>query len=192
MLIACTIALGLSTTSALASTDPARLVLRLGDLPAGFHASRAGVVDNAAAAKAGPVSHATYERWGRLSGYDAYFDREAALSDFLKGAISVESSSNVYRSPVGAHQSFNSTRAACSKPPITRLSTGGARLGQESVLCAFTRKSNGYTFQVFAIEWRRGPVKAGLIAAGIKGGISPTEALALAEKQDQLIARNLH
>jgi hypothetical protein len=175
----------------LASADPARLVLRLGDLPAGFHAARARVVDNAAAAKDGPVSLATFERWGRLSGYEADFDREAALSDFFKGAISVESSSNVYSSSAGAERSFNSARAACSKPPITRLSTGGARLGQESVLCAFTRKSKGYRFQVFAIEWRRGPVKAGLIAAGIKGGISPTEALALAQKQDQLIARNL-
>jgi hypothetical protein len=176
--------LAIVTGAALASTDPKGLVLRLQDMPTGFKVKSASVKSAAAAVKEGGVTLAELKSWGYVTGYEADFDRDVSLSNALTGPIEINSSASVYRTKQGVARSLASSAAVCNKRPYEELSVG-AKIGDEAHLCSATSKANGYTYQTYAVLWRRGVMKAAVIVAGIKGGVSPEQAVALAKLQDK-------
>lgn len=173
-----------AASGAAPAPDPRSLALRLPDLPAGFKVKSASVKSAAAAVKEGGVSLAELKSWGYVTGYFAVFDRDVGLSDALTGAIAIESTASVYRTKPGVKKSLASSAAACSKPPARELPVG-ARIGDEAHLCSVVKKSGGYTFQSYVVLWRRGDLKASVLITGIKGGVSPDQAVSLARVQDK-------
>jgi hypothetical protein len=171
-----------------AGTDPKSYVLELRDLPTGFDLISGRSVDNETAARESRSTLAQFRAWGRLGGYDRTFERKVDISRPIKGAALIESAASVYRTAEGAHASLAETRTGCAKPPSKRLPVV-ARIGHERILCAVVHSAGGHTYQTYAVLWRRGNVKATALATGIRGGISKSEAIALARTQDARIAR---
>jgi hypothetical protein len=170
---------------ALASADPRGFVLRLQDMPTGFKVKSAGVKSAASAVKEGGVTLAQLKSWGYVAGYEADFDRDVTPADAVSGgAIEILSAASVYRTKQGAEKSLASSAAVCNKSPSQELSVG-AKIGDEAHLCSGTSKSNGYTFKTYILLWRRGALKAAVIVAGLKGGVSPGLAVSLAKVQDK-------
>ena len=185
------VALAICPSARPATADPAAYVLRLANLPTGFTVESQGVFDNAAAAKESATSVAQYVRWGRMTGYEREFAREASLGDLVRGALQISSSASIYKSVSGARASTAETIRRCRQPPAKTLSLQ-EKIGEQRALCSSRMKSGGYTIQVYVVVWRRGVVKAGVAAAGLSGAISSSEAVALARKQDAAIRRALN
>jgi hypothetical protein len=167
-----------------ASRDPKNMVLRLQDMPTGFELTKSHYESVTAAAKSSSVSVAQYKAWGYLTAYESDFSKNGSLGDLFSGASQIASSVTVYGTSTGAGKSLASSVASCNKPPFEELSVG-ARIGDESHLCSARHKSGGVTAQVYAVLWRRGQLKAGLIVAGVVGGTSPDVAVKLAKLQDK-------
>lgn len=111
---------GTSPASAVGKTpDPKQIVLRLADLPVGFALTKGYYADNArGAAESASVTPADYMRWGRITGYEADFSREALI-----GIISLTSSGSTYRRP-GARPR---PRTTPSRLPLSDRSSRTAR-----------------------------------------------------------------
>jgi hypothetical protein len=172
--------------AAKSSDDPKAMVLKLIDLPVGFGLENRHYVSNAKAAKeaSGGASLAEYIKWGRISGYEANFAREALL-----GLIRVVSEANTYRSVGGARDSLHASfRAAATRRfegyKFKRLSTGG-RIGHEARLYSATVRRGGIRLAVFAVVWRYFKVKASVVGVGVAGTVTPTQLSALRESSNE-------
>jgi hypothetical protein len=168
------------------SPDPKEMVLRLGDLPAGFGKESENYVSNVQVARRQGVSIAELTRWGRVIGYDAVFRNKA-----LAGLSRADSSANTYRTPGGAHDSFREQVAAATGPNdkglvFKRLPTGGA-IGHESRLYVARTTSGGVTVDVYAVVWRYSSVTAAIIGAGIAPTVDAHVVVDLARKQQRHI-----
>ena len=96
MLVA-VVAAVLAAPAAAADLDPGALVLRQADVPSGFRidAADSGLRANATEVMSEPRLRTLFERWGRVTGYQAEFDR---------GTASISSRVDVLRSPSGARK----------------------------------------------------------------------------------------
>jgi hypothetical protein len=169
------------------SPDPKEMVLRPGDLPAGFGNESAEYVSNLQVARERDVTLGQLKRWGRLSGYDVVFGKRG-----LVGLLQIDSSANTYETPRGARASLRGQFAAATGPNgkglvFKRLSTGGA-IGHEARLYRATTKNGGVTVDVYAVVWRYSTVTAAIIAGAIAGTADPEAVVALARKQQRYIA----
>ena len=101
LFVLATIALvaGLAASAALAAPpDTKQMVLRLADLPSGFSLDKGYYADNARAVKeSDDASLADYVRWGRVTGYDAEFSRDA-----IAGIVSLDSAASADKTTKGA------------------------------------------------------------------------------------------
>jgi hypothetical protein len=163
------------------------MVLRLGDLRAGFGKESAEYVSNVQVARERDVSLGELKRWGRLRGYDVVFGKRG-----LVGLLQIDSSANTYETPRGARESLRGQFSAATGPNgkgfvFKRLSMGGA-IGRESRLYRATTKNGGVTVDVYAVVWRYSTVTAAIIAGGIAGTGDPEVVVALARKQQRYIA----
>jgi hypothetical protein len=167
------------------SPNPARMVLTLRDMPTGFKAGKHRYYPTAASAAAGSktTTAADYKAWGYATGYEADFSREVSLSDLATGAIEVDSTASIYRSSAGAHASMVNSKRICQRPPFHLVSVGG-RLGDEAHLCSLAVTSQGHEAQAYVVVWRRGRFKGRIVAAGLQGGISVSQAVSLARLQN--------
>jgi hypothetical protein len=172
--------------AAIASAAPSlkTRVLRLQDMPTGFSVKSRHFESLAAAAKRDQRPVSELKKWGYVNGYEADFSRDVSLSTLVRGAIEVDSSVSLYRSRVGVRASFADSARRCNKAPLHKLSLG-AKIGDAAILCAATKKSGGYTFRVYAVEWRRGRLKASVLIVGLKGGVAGNQAVSLAKVQDR-------
>ena len=186
-LLVAVLLVALPAVASASSPDPKRMVLTLQDMPTGFKVDTSHYYDAAAASKSTDVSQAQLKKWGYVTGYETDFSRDVSLSHLLTGAIDIASSASVYRSETGAEESLALSVDACHKAPAQELSVG-AKIGDEAHLCSSAQRSGSYTFQVYAVMWRHGRLKGAVIVAGIKGGVSPTQAVKLA----QLASKRLH
>jgi hypothetical protein len=156
--------------TAAGSPDPARLVLRTGDLPKGYSILRAntGPVTNAAAAQGNAEIKRSFTVWGRITGYNVEWDGG------LAGAIS--SSAELFRTPGGAKSYL--TWSVANAPTRTGLVFHRrAGLGEEAYVA---RKSFGGAPWVIVI-WRYRSVVATTSADTL--GVERTVALARIEQR---------
>jgi hypothetical protein len=169
--------------AALAAPAPQASVLRLQDLPKGFRTIAAHTYSLAAAAKRNQQSVSQLRSWGFVTAYEADYVRNVALSRTLKGAIEVQSAVSSYKAVKGAKLSLARAASACRRRPTTEI-PAGATIGDEVHLCQNVTTANGHTFQAYAVLWRRGSRRGSLFVVGIKRGLSPGNAIALAKTQD--------
>jgi hypothetical protein len=67
----------------------------------------------------------------------------------------------------------------------------GGKLGDEARLYSTTLKRSGLNLIVYAISWRYKTVKAGVIAGGIVGTVTPESVVLLAHRQQKRIEAEL-
>ena len=166
--------------------DPVKMVLRLSDVPRGFHTASSGYKSTAAVAKGSTVSLSQYKAWGYVIGYEADFGQGGSTSDLFSGAAEIASSAAIYRTDAGAEASLTSSAKDCAIAPSHEL-TVKTRIGNETHLCEVASKSGDKTAEIYGVLWRHGRVRAFVGLAGIKGRVSATEAISLAIRQDQRI-----
>ena len=165
----------LSAPLAAAEIDPRALVLRQSDVPAGFVVDRGdtGLRTNEREAKSDPRASALFERWGRVTGYEAEFDR---------GSASISSRADLLRTAKGARMLLDFFELEMRKSGIKGLVRTRLRLGAEGWVY---RGRSPFAFTVVA--WRYGRVFAGVAGTGI----SRARTLALARVQQRRIAAAL-
>jgi hypothetical protein len=197
LFVLATIALvaGLAASVALAAPpDTKQMVLRLTDLPAGFSLDKSYYADNARAVKeGGGVTLADYMRWGRITGYEADFSREA-----LAGIISLTTNASTYKTAAGAAASTRASYAVAAKTKriygkltsFKRVSTG-AKIGHEARMFTTKVTSEGIAVSVYVLIWRYRTVKAALFVGGLAGTLDAAEVVRLAQKQQTRIAAAL-
>jgi hypothetical protein len=165
-------ALGLS---AAAEVNPQALVLRQADVPAGFRLDRddSGVRTNEEEAGSEPRFRRLFRSWGRLTGYEAEFDRQAA-------AISCRA--DLFRGARGAAAllAFFDREIRRQPPSAFRRRTVGVGDG------GFVYRGESQSPFV-AVIWRQGRVFGGVAVFGLAEKV----ALRLARAQDRRIAAAL-
>jgi hypothetical protein len=182
---------------ALAATPSMRaMVLRLSDLPASFSVNGKGVVTNEQAARerGHPVSR--YEKFGRVTGYDIGFRREASPGSLHSGAAVVVSSASRYKTEKGAMTALRDGSAdieASARKDGTRLRrlSVGSPIGDEARLYSENATEDGVAGVTFVVVWRQGPILSYVVTWGLRGGVEPAQAISLARKQQTRIVRAL-
>jgi hypothetical protein len=177
---------GLAGGAVARPADPKLMVLRLNDLPVGFGRTSGHYASNIRAGKEGApdVTAADYRRWGRITGYEAEYQKSA-----LVGLLDVDSAASTYRSEAGAGQSLHATYRAAErskKPKFVRLSMGRT-IGNDSRLYSATVKQSGLTAIAYSIAWRWKTVKASVMGIGIAGTVQPETVIALARTEQRHI-----
>jgi hypothetical protein len=157
------------------------MVLRLGDLPAGFVRRGRGFVSNAQARRQGSVAK-NYRLLGRVIGYDAAFTRAAR-----RGLTEVESSASIYRTGAGAEESLQLSFAAVDRNPAFSGVGTQAALGDERRVYLTTADSGARKLDVYTVLWRDGSIYATLTGGGPAGTVDPEQVLALAAVQQARI-----
>lgn len=155
--------------------DPGRLALRQADLPARFEADRddTGVRTNEMEAKSNPTFRSKIVEWGRVTGYEAQWDRD---SSFVSSRI------DLYRSAFGSIRQLSYSDAELRKGGIKGLRRTRLALGDGGWLY------DSPTPGIFVVAiWRHGRVFSGVAATGL----TRTQAVALARVQERRIASEL-
>src|SRR5262245_13289995 len=85
-------------------TDPRSFVMDSADLGSGFrlNSDQSGPRTNEAAQSRDDVTR--YQQWGRVTGYNAQFERESSILASLSGSALVVQAVSLYRTPQGAQQ----------------------------------------------------------------------------------------
>lgn len=153
--------------------DPSRLVLRQADVPAGYDvvADKTGIRTNAQDVRDYPELRAKYRRWGRVTGYQAQFDR--ALT-------SITSRADVLRNRAGARGMVEWFVGEAARQSQAHTPPRKVGLGDAGLLYAWRFGGDSFTIVV----WRFGRVFA--IVGGT--GIDKQHMLALARSQQRRIS----
>src|SRR4051794_839542 len=87
-------------------TDPRAFLLDVNDLGTGFrlNADQSGARPNDAAQSREDVTR--YQQWGRISGYNAQFEREPSVLSSLTQSGIVLQAVSLYQTPQGAQSAF--------------------------------------------------------------------------------------
>jgi hypothetical protein len=178
LLAVAVIALGTTAASGASAPDTKRMVLRLQDAPAGFEQTLGRYVSNKQAAVGSQVKK-DYAKLGRITGYEATFEKSG-----LTGLLQINSSSSIYKTARGAHDSLLASAAGAEKatPRFRRLSLGGS-LGHEARLYKATLTNEGTKIDIISVVWRYKTVFSTVIAGGISGTFDPAQVVGLARKQ---------
>jgi len=159
---------------AAAGLDPSKLVLRQTDVPSGFRpeAAEGGVRSNELESKGNPELRTLFRRWGRLTGYEAVYERgnEAAV---------INSRADVFRRPAGARGILVWFDRELIKGSPVSLRRAAVRIGE----AGWVYSGPGVTIVV----WRDGRVFAGVSGEGL----GRERTLALARVQQRRIAAAL-
>jgi hypothetical protein len=175
LLLLVSLALAAPAAASTAELDPSRLVLRQGDVPAGFAVDReqTGLQTNAREEKDDPRLPRLLLRWGRVTGYEIEFDRQTST---------IGSRADVLRTAGGARQMLDWYALEARKVGVQAFVRSQVALGDEG--WAYTaRRVPSFTI----VMWRSGRVFAGVGTLGV----SKTRTLALARAQQRRIAAAL-
>jgi len=165
----------LATPAAAADLYPSALVVRQADVPSGFRldAADSGLRANATEAMSEPRLRALFERWGRVTGYEAEFDR---------GMTSIVSRVDVLRSPAGARKLLDFVSLEIGKTGIKGLQRHATRIGDGGWTYR-GRARTGFTIVV----WTDGRVFGGVAVTDL----TSDRALRYARLQQRRIAAAL-
>ena len=171
-------ALCLAAPASSSVVDPSRLVLRASDTPPGFRLESSGVLTNAVESAREPALASLYRSTRRVTGYHAAFE----TSDGSRGPT-IESRSDVFRQPAGAHTYLVALDREMRRAGIAGLARTAAPLGSEGLVFGGAVVGSAYTL----VFWRVGR------AVGAVVGIDVPKArtVALARRQQLRMARAL-
>jgi hypothetical protein len=157
-----------------ADVDPGKLVLQEADVPKGFTVDEeeTGVQSNREAGS-DREARALVARSGRITGYEAEFDR---------GTASISSRADLFRTAAGATMLLRYLEREIRKAGIARMRAARVRIGAEGWVWGVPRP---VSFSI--VVWRYRRVFAGIAVAGIPRA----RALALARVQQRRIAAAL-
>jgi len=194
LIVLTAVAAAAAATAFAAAPDTKRMVLRLGDVPAGFSLVKGYSLDNARAAKESKsATAADFQRWGRITGYEVDFSRDA-----ITGLLVINSNVGLYKTSVGARDSLRDSFATATKPnrfngqliTFKRVAIGSS-LGQEARMYTAQLSNQGFNVTLFAVVWRYKTVKAPLVTGGLQGTVDAKDAATLAKKQQARIVAAL-
>ena len=179
MRVACIVVAALALLAVPASAaqiDPAELVLRQTDVPAGFELDRdgSGLRTNESEAKGDRRLTGLLERWGRVTGYETEYDhREATLT----------SRADLFRAAEGAGLMMAYVIEDAKKSGIKGLRRSPVRIGAQGWLYGGGSGSGAFNLVI----WRDRRVFAGIVAFGVP----KARMLALSRAQQRRIAAAL-
>ncbi|MGH3132667.1 MAG: hypothetical protein ACRDNY_02800 [Gaiellaceae bacterium] len=171
-LVATVAVAAIALPAAATSVDPKALVLRPDDVPAGFRFDphESGLRSNKLEAKEFPETRRLFTRWGRITGYQAAYQKNGAR---------IEGRADLFRTRGGARRLLLwADREARRQGPMG-LERDRARVGTEGWAYA-ARTPLVFTF----VLWRYKRVWAGVATLGL----SKAATLALARAQQRRIA----
>ena len=165
----------LAAASHAITIDPATLVLRKVDIPAGFQVDEGntGIRSNEREGAEDPTLRTKLRAWGRLTGYEANFDRPG-------GGMS--SRADVFRSSTGARKMLAFYARLMLTSGIAGLERTSAAIGDQGWLYAGQSRS-----EYSVVVWRYRRVFAGVAVLGV----TKRQTLALARAQQRRIAAAL-
>src|SRR4051812_23279999 len=164
-------------------TDPRTFVLDANDLGTGFrlNADQSGTRPNDAAQSRDDVQR--YQQWGRISGYNAQFEREPGLLNQLTQSGIVLQAVSLYQSPQGAQQAFEYSRQRNGQ---NMEMLGTPQVGEAS-LAFRTRQQAGQGMQqgqplaeAVVVQFRRGNRVQSVLVWGPRGAPVLDDAMAAA------------
>jgi hypothetical protein len=143
LIVVAALAAAFAAAAGAAKLDPAALVLRQGDLPAGYRLDRAesGLRTNEIEGREHPELRAKFRAWGRVTGYQAAFEHGDAM---------VGSRADVFRSRVGPSNFLEWFVQELRKSTQLALQPVKAGLGDESLVYRWKLGGDNYT----VVVWR--------------------------------------
>jgi|GEM_PF-3396826 len=165
------------------------LVLTVGQIPyPGFQVEpgspSAGPYSNKRAAASSAAVARELARAGRITGYEADFERTASPQEAV-GPVVIESSAASFRSDAGAAQGLRVVAQQARTAGGTQISTG--RLGDGAVGFILQKQFNGTSYEAFVVAWRQANVVAGIQIEGNAATLDVGYAITLAERQQRVI-----
>ena len=167
-------ALAVALPAGAAGVDPRALVLGRAEVPAGFRVDpdETGLRTNEREARDHPETRPLFRRWGRVTGYQARYER---TSD----DASIEARADLFESASGSRALHRWADREMQKSGIKGAVRARARVGSEGMVYSFGR------FTV--VYWRYGRAWSGVATYGLP----KSRALALARTQQRRIAAGL-
>jgi hypothetical protein len=165
-------------------TDPRTFVLNASDLGSGFrmNSEQSGTRPNEAASNREDV--ARYQQWGRISGYNAQFEREPNLISSLTQTVVVMQAVSLYRTPDGAQAAFDYSRQRNGQ---TMEMLGTPQVGEASLAFRIRqqagqdRTQSGTPAEAVVIQFRKGNLTQSIVASGPQGAPVLEDAMTLAQ-----------
>ncbi len=176
---------------ALINKSPKQLVLSVGQIPyPGFvvesGSASAGVYSNRRAAGGSAAVLRKLEAAGRITGYQADFDRSLSPQQAV-GPVVIESSAATYRSDAGAAAGLRVVAEQARSAGGVQISTG--KLGDQAVGFTLQKQFDGTSYEAFVVAWRQQNVVAGIQIEGNAATLDVNYAVDLAQLQQRQIAR---
>lgn len=168
----------LAVPASAAQVDPAKLVLRQADVPAGFmlDGEESGVRSNALEISENPESR-VFVRRGRVTGY------QAAYTQRTRDLGTISARADVFRGPGGAHELLVWTDRALRKSGFAGQKRARLDIGSEGWI--HWAGASGLNLSV--VVWRQGRVFSGVMALGL----TKDRTLVLARAQQRRIVAGL-
>jgi hypothetical protein len=176
---------GVTHASLLApDTDPRVFVLDASDLGSGFrlNADQSGARPNEAASNREDVQR--YQQWGRVSGYNAQFEREPSLLSSLTQTGMVMQAVSLYRTPQGAQSAFDYSRQRNGQ---NMEMLGTPQVGEASLAFRMRQTSSQGMPQgtplaeAVVIQFRKGNLVQSVVVSGPQGAPVMDDAMAIAQ-----------
>ncbi|SRR5579884_1457122 len=165
-------------------TDPRTFVLDATDVGSGFrlNSDQSGMRPNEAASNRDDV--ARYQQWGRITGYNAQFEREPSLLSSLTQTGLVLQAVSLYRTPEGAQAAFDYSRQRNGQ---TMELLGTPQVGDQSLAFRVRPQvsqqptQGGTPPDAVVIQFRKGNLTQSILATGPQGAPVLDDAMALAQ-----------
>ena len=192
-----TAALGILAASAVAASTPAtsRMVLRAADLPPGFVVVRAqtGPYTNRDVVRDfGRAIVPRLRRYGRITGYRAFYRQRDPARGSLPGVIGFGASVTLYRSAGGAHAGIADRAGGCRSKGFTPIGLDGhAPVGPDTLVCTRGARLGTARARVFLVQWRNGRAAGSVYVVALEGAVTPLTALVGARKQNRHMTAEL-
>jgi RDD family len=174
-----------------AASTPAtgRMVLQASDLPPGFIVDRVqtGPYTNRDAIRAlGPAAAAKIRRFGRVTGYRAFYRQRDPGRGALPGVIGFGASVALFRSARGAHAALADPIAGCRNKTFTIIGLGGHHpVGPDTLVCTRGTRLGAARVRIFVVQWRNRRTTGSVYVAAFEGAVTPVTALTGARKQNR-------
>jgi uncharacterized RDD family membrane protein YckC len=181
-----------------AASTPAtsRMVLRASDLPPGFLVDPAetGPYTNRDVIRAlGPAAAAKLRRFGRITGYRAFYRQRDPERGALPGVIGFGAAVALFRSAHGAHAALADPIAGCRKKTFTIIGLGGHQpVGPDTLVCTRGTRLGAARIRIFLVQWRNRRATGSVYVAAVEGAVTPVAALTGARKQNRRMTAALN
>jgi len=147
-----------------------------------LNSDQSGARPNEAASNREDVQR--YQQWGRLSGYNALFEREPSLLSSLTETVVVQQAVSLYRTPQGAQSAFDYSRQRNGQ---NGEMLGTPQVGEASLAFRMRQTSTQGMPQgtplaeAVVIQFRKGNLVQSVIVSGPQGAPVMEDAMAIAQ-----------